>query len=161
INEAIPNAVLERELKSKIEVSDAQVAKFYSNNPAKFEQPEMVRAAHILIATKNLTTGADLTPEEKAAKKKQIEDLLKRAKGGEDFGKLARQYSEDPGSKDNNGEYPPFPRGQMVPTFEAAAFALKKGEISPVVTTEYGYHIIKLLEKLPARVVPPSEAAPT
>jgi len=77
---------------------------------------------------------------------------LKRAKSGEDFAKLARQYSEDPGSKDNGGEYT-FPRGQMMPEFEAAAFSLNTNQVSDVVTTPYGYHIIKLYEKIPAKKI--------
>ena len=158
IKEATPSAVLERELKSQINITDAQVKNFYNDNPSKFEEPESIHVAHILIQTRNPDTGEELSDEKKADKRKQIEALLKRAKSGEDFGKLAREYSEDPGSRDNGGEYT-FPRGQMVPPFEAAAFALKKGEISPVVTTDFGYHIIKQLDKKPARTVPLSEAS--
>jgi peptidyl-prolyl cis-trans isomerase C len=139
---------LAREL--NINVTDADVKKFYDDNPAKFEQPETVRAAHILLTTTDPVTHADLSDEKKAEKKKLIEDLLKRARAGEDFGKLAKQYSEDPGSKDNGGEYT-FPRGQMVQEFEAAAFSLNTNQISDVVTTQFGYHIIKLYEKIPAK----------
>jgi parvulin-like peptidyl-prolyl isomerase len=158
VGDAIPSVVLERELKEQINVTDSQIKKFYMDSPSKFEQPEMVHAAHILIGTRD-TAGLDLSGDQKKAKRKQIEDLLKRAKDGEDFGKLATQYSEDPGSKANSGEYT-FPRGQMVPEFESVAFALKKNEISGVVTTTYGFHIIKQLEKMPARVVPLAEAMP-
>ena len=79
---------------------------------------------------------------------------MKRAKAGEDFALLATQYSEDPGSKDNGGELPPFGHGEMVPQFEAAAFSMKTNTISDVVTTDYGFHIIKLLEITPAQTVP-------
>jgi len=149
-------AVLKREL--KINVTDADARKFYDDNPARFEQPEMVRASHILLATRDPATGAELSDEKKAAKHKQIEDLLKRARAGEDFAKLAKEYSEDPGSKDKGGEYK-FPRGQMVPEFEAAAFSLKTNQISDVVTTSFGYHIIKLDEKIPAQKVDYAKAA--
>ena len=81
-----------------------------------------------------------------------MEGLLKRARAGEDFAKLAKEYSEDPGSKDKGGEYK-FPRGQMVPEFEAAAFSLGTNQVSDIVTTRFGYHIIKLSEKIPARKV--------
>jgi len=141
-------AVLERELKA--EVPDEDVKKFYMDNPAKFEQPEMVRASHILLSTRDAASRAELSDDEKKAKRKQIDDLLKRARDGEDFAKLAREFSEDPGSKDKGGEYT-FPRGQMVPEFEAAAFSLKTNQVSDVVTTPFGYHIIKLSEKIPAR----------
>ena len=143
----------------KVDISDADAKKFYEDNPSKFEQPEMVRASHILISTKdpmdmnpNFSQRKDLPDSEKAAKRKQAEDLLKRARAGEDFAKLAKEYSDDPGSKDKGGEYT-FPRGQMAPEFEAAAFSLKTNEISDLVTTQFGYHIIKLSEKIPAKQV--------
>jgi len=142
--------VLKREL--NINVTDEDVKKFYDDNPSKFEQPEMVRASHILLMTKDPKTKAELSKEAKEAKHKQIDDLLKRARSGEDFAKLAREFSEDPGSKDSGGEYT-FPRGQMVPEFETAAFSLKTNQISDIVTTQYGYHIIKLSEKIPAKKV--------
>ena len=144
---ATADTVLKREL--NVNVTDTEVKKFYDDNPSKFEQPEMVRASHILLMTIDPKTKAELSKEVKAAKHKQMEDILKRARAGEDFAKLAKEYSEDPGSKDKGGEYK-FPRGQMVPEFEAAAFSLKPGQISDIVTTQYGYHIIKLSEKLPA-----------
>jgi parvulin-like peptidyl-prolyl isomerase len=81
-----------------------------------------------------------------------MEGILKRARDGEDFAKLAKENSEDPGSKDKGGEYT-FPRGQMVPEFEAAAFSLKTNQVSDIVTTQFGYHIIKLSEKIPAKKV--------
>ena len=93
-----------------------------------------------------------MTEEQKAAKRKEMEGLLKRARAGEDFAKLAKEYSEDPGSKDKGGEYT-FPRGQMVPEFEAAAFSLNTNQVSDIVTTRFGYHIIKLSEKIPAQKV--------
>jgi parvulin-like peptidyl-prolyl isomerase len=98
------------------------------------------------------STRSELSAEAKEAKRKQMEDILKRARAGEDFAKLAKDYSEDPGSKEKGGEYT-FPRGQMVPEFEAAAFSLNTNQISDIVTTKYGYHIIKLSEKIPARKV--------
>jgi peptidyl-prolyl cis-trans isomerase C len=158
VGEALPNLVLEREMKALAKVSDADVKKFYDENPDKFEQPELVKAAHILIMTKG-EEGKELTDAEKAAKKKKIEEILARAKKGEDFAKLAKENSEDPGSKDNGGEYE-FPRGQMVPEFETAAFSLKNnGDLSEVVTTQFGYHIIKLLGKTPAKTIALAEAS--
>jgi peptidyl-prolyl cis-trans isomerase C len=142
----------------KISVSDADAKKFYDDNPAYFEQPEMVRASHILLLTQDPATGQDLTADQKAAKRKQIDDLLKRARAGEDFAKLARDFSEDPGTKDNGGELK-FARGQMVSEFEAAAFALQTNQISDVVTTKYGYHIIKLSERIPAHKAAFDEAS--
>jgi parvulin-like peptidyl-prolyl isomerase len=146
--EATAESVVKRELKAN--VTDDDVKKFYDENPAKFEQPESVRAAHVLIGTRDNATGAEMTDDQKAAKKKIAEEVLKKAKAGEDFAKLAKEYSDDPGSKDKGGEYT-FPRGQMVPEFEAAAFSLNTNQVSDIVTTQFGYHIIKLYEKIPAK----------
>jgi peptidyl-prolyl cis-trans isomerase C len=148
--------VLKREL--KVNITDEDAKKFYDDNPARFEQPEMVRASHILLLTKDSKTNAELTEEQKTAKHKQMEGILKRARAGEDFAKLAKEFSEDPGSKDTGGEYK-FPRGKMMPEFEAAAFSLNTNQVSDIVTTAYGYHIIKLSEKIPAQKVEYAKAA--
>lgn len=148
-DESVAEAVLQREI--KFEVSDDDVKKFYDENPSQFEQPELVHAAHILIGTRD-KDGGEMSDEKKKVQRKLAEDLLKRAKAGEDFGKLAKDYSEDPGSKDKGGEYT-FPRGQMVPEFEAAAFSMEAGKISDIVTTQFGYHIIKTIEKKPAKKI--------
>jgi peptidyl-prolyl cis-trans isomerase C len=155
-DQAAVGAVLEREL--KINITDEDVKKFYNENPSRFEQPEQVRASHVLIGTRDQVTGAELSDEQKKAKRKQADDIRKRAAAGEDFAKLAKEFSEDPGSKDNGGEYT-FGRGKMVPEFEAAAFSLNTNQVSDVVTTQFGYHIIKLSEKLPAKVVSLAEVA--
>ncbi len=104
-------------------MTDEEVKKFYDENPTRFEEPEMVRASHILLSTMDAATRQPLADDKKAVKRKQAEDLLKRARAGEDFAKLAKEFSEDPGSRDKGGEYT-FPRGQMVPEFESAAFSL-------------------------------------
>ena len=148
--------VLKREL--KVNITDADAQKYYDENPARFEQPEMVRASHILLMTTDPKTNAELTDSQKAAKRKELEGILKRARAGEDFAALAKEYSEDPGSKDKGGEYK-FPKGQMMPEFEAAAFSLNTNQISDIVTTKYGYHIIKLSEKIPAQKVAFAKAA--
>jgi peptidyl-prolyl cis-trans isomerase C len=155
--EQLARRVLERETTNGITISDDAVKKFYDDNPARFEIPEQVRVSHILISTLEppdpLNPRAQqrpLPPETKREKEKLARDLKARADKGEDFGKLVKQYSEDPGSKDKGGEYT-FPRNRMVPEFEAAAFSLKTNQISDIVETQYGYHIIKGLEKFPAK----------
>ena len=125
------------------EATEAEAKTFYDANQKQFSSPERVRASHILIK-------ADLKDETaKAEAIKKIEDLLKRARAGEDFAELAKQYTDDTASKSKGGEYT-FPRGQMMPSFEQAAFSLEVGQISDIVETPYGYHIIKLSEKIPA-----------
>jgi peptidyl-prolyl cis-trans isomerase C len=134
--------------------SDAEAKDFYAKNPDRFKEEESIRASHILI---RVDPNADAAT--KAKKKATIDSVLKKAKAGEDFGKLAQQYSQD-GSAAQGGDLNYFPKGQMVPEFSNAAWALKPGEISSVVTTQFGYHIIKLTDRKPGRVVPFEEAQP-
>lgn len=152
VERAICEEVVERELKGKSSISDEQAKKFYDENGDQFERPEMVRASHILFSTRDAGTEREISEEKKKEKKAQIEKVLGRARKGEDFAALAKEFSEDPGSKDKGGEYT-FPRGQMMPEFEAAAFALKTNEISDIVITQFGYHIIKLNEKVPPQKI--------
>ena len=147
--EAVAKAALLREL--NFNITEAMCLDYYSNNTAAFEEAEKAHVEHILLMTMDPATRAPLTTNAVAAKRKLIDDLLKRAKGGEDFAALAKQYSDDTTTKDSGGELPPFARGQMVPEFEAAAFSLKPGQISDVVTTMYGFHLIKMLDLTPAK----------
>ncbi len=149
---AIVEEVVTREVRDQIPVTPQQVQKYYDENPKRFEQPETVRAAHILLATRDIPTNAELPPDKQKAQRDLIEALLKRARAGEDFSKLAKEFSQDPGSKERGGEYV-FPRGQMATEFEAAAFGMRPGQISDVVTTKFGFHIIKVLERNPAKKV--------
>ena len=149
--EAVAKAALKRQL--NINITDDEARDYYTKHAADFEQPELVHARHILLMTIDPATRMPLTTNTVAAKRKQIEDLRKQITGGADFAALAKQFSEDPGSKENGGELPEFSRGQMVPEFEAAAFALGTNQISDVVTTQYGYHLIKVLDKTPAKKI--------
>ena len=121
-----------------------EVKKYYDANPALFETGPRVRASHILVL---VPQGADA--KGKAALRAKTEGLLKRIKGGEDFAAIARTSSEDKGSAVQGGELPPFGKGAMVPPFEAAAFALPAGGLSEIVESQFGFHIIKVHEKLP------------
>jgi parvulin-like peptidyl-prolyl isomerase len=96
---------------------------------------------HILIMTQGKNE------QEKAAARTRIEGLLAKAKAGDDFAELAKQYTEDTGSKENGGLYEDFPRGRMVKPFEDAAFSVPVGEISGVVETQFGYHILKVVDR--------------
>jgi peptidyl-prolyl cis-trans isomerase C len=147
------NKMMEAEVANATPATDADAQDFYAKNPDKFQQPESVRASHILLMTKDKDEAA------KKAAKTKIDELLKRAKAGEDFAALAKANSED-GSASQGGDLGPFPRGRMVPEFDKVAFSLKPGEISDVVTTEFGYHIIKLTEKKEASTVPLDQVKP-
>jgi peptidyl-prolyl cis-trans isomerase D len=118
-----------------IQPSDADLHKEYTAEQDKFRQPERVMARHILIRS-------DASND--AAMKSKAEAILKLIHGGGDFAKLAKENSQDPGSADKGGDVGWMVRGQMVPEFEKAAFALKPGETSGLVKTTYGYHIIQV-----------------
>lgn len=133
---------IQEKIISKVSVSEKDLKEFYDKNKAQFKKPEMVEASHILIKPEKDT------PEAKAAAKKKAEKILERlTKGGESFEKLAEQESACPSGKSNKGSLGKFARGQMVKEFEDAAFALEPGQLSKVVETKYGYHIIKVTGK--------------
>jgi peptidyl-prolyl cis-trans isomerase C len=147
------NKLLEQEVVSKVSVKPADVSAFYEKNPDKFKQPDAVRASHILIIV-----PPEADARAKAALKARAEEALKAAKSGQDFGTLAKQYSQD-GSASRGGDLGFFPRGQMVPEFDKAAFSMQPGEISGLVQTQFGYHIIKVTERRNGGVVPFAQAA--
>jgi len=149
--EEVSQAVLQREL--KVTVTDNEVKDYYDTYSTEFEQPEMVRISHILIFTVDPVMHSALPAAQLDARSKLSQNIVKAARSGTDFAALAKQYSNDPGSKDNGGELLPFPRGQMAPEIDAAAFSLTNNEISDVITTSVGYQIIKLLEKIPSKKI--------
>ena len=146
-DEHLAKGYVQKNVISKVKVTDKDVEEYYKNNPKEFEKPETVKARHILIGFKG-----DMTEDQKKELRKKAEDVLKKAKGGDDFAQLASEYSDDPGSKTKGGELGYFPKGNMVPEFENAAFNLKPGEISNVIETPYGYHIIKVEDKKAAEM---------
>jgi peptidyl-prolyl cis-trans isomerase D len=128
--------------------TDAQLQMLYRQNQDQYRSPESVDVQQILL----MTQGKPATDE--PAVKAKAEDVLKQAKAGSDFAELAKKYSDDPGSKDKGGLYAGVVRGQMVPEFEQAAFTVKPGQISDLVKTQYGYHIVKVLKHQDARLKP-------
>lgn len=135
------DAYIEKTIVPKQTVTEADAKAFYDKNPETFTQPEQVRASHILISVDPKATDAD-----KKKARAKIDALLKQARAGIDFAKLAQESSSCPSSK-QGGDLGYFGKGQMVKPFEDTAFAMKPGEISDVVETQFGYHIIKLIEK--------------
>jgi peptidyl-prolyl cis-trans isomerase C len=138
----------------KINVTEDDAQKYYSENKTKFEMPEQVRASHILIMP---DPNADPN-EAKVKAKAKAEDLLKQVQGGADFAELAKTNSGDTYSAVKGGDLGFFGKGQMVPAFETAAFALKPGQVSDVVETQFGYHIIKLTDHKDANTMPFEQA---
>ncbi|NIS61068.1 MAG: peptidylprolyl isomerase [Proteobacteria bacterium] len=125
----------------KISVSDKESKGYYDSHPDLFKQPEQVRASHILI---KVDPGGD--ESQKIEARKKMEGIQEKAQKGEDFADLAKKFSEDPSSA-KGGDLGYFRRGQMVKPFEEKAFALKPGEVSDIVETRFGYHLIKVMEK--------------
>jgi len=135
---------VEKNLLKDVAVSDAEIHTYYLENQEQFIEPERVRARHILIQVK-----PDASDAEKEAAMKRLQGLKKEIDSGADFAALARQQSED-GSAPNGGDLGFFQRGQMVAPFEKAAFGLAPGEVSKIIETRFGFHLIKLVEKKPS-----------
>lgn len=146
--------MLDAEVATAEPATDEEVKAFYEKNPEKFKQEEALRASHILVM---VDEKADDATRKKA--RAQIDGILKRARAGEDFAELAKAHSQD-GSAAQGGDLDFFARGRMVPAFDKAAFALETGEISDVVTTEFGYHIIKATDRRAAQTVPLETVSP-
>jgi peptidyl-prolyl cis-trans isomerase D len=128
-------------LKKNTVIPDDQLRTYYTANIDQYKVPDRVHVEHILF----MTVGK--TDAEIAEIKKQAEQVLQKVKHGGDFSKLASQYSEDPGSKSKGGDLGWIVRGQTVPAFEKVAFSLPVGQVSDLVKTQYGFHIIKVLGK--------------
>ena len=132
---------VQEQVKDAPKATDKDAEEYYSKNPNDFKKPEQVRASHILVSV-----PADATEEQVGEKKKSAEAIAARVKAGEAFDKLAAELSEDPSAKQNSGDLNFFTREQMVPEFAAAAFGMKKGEISDPVKSQFGFHIIQLTD---------------
>ena len=145
-------AMLQAELGTRAAVTPEQVNDFYEKNPAAFQQGERVKASHILV---RVQANAEAAEREKALAKATA--ILADVKAGKDFAALAKEHSEDPGSGANGGDLGYFQRGQMVPPFEQAAFALPVGQTSELVISDFGFHIIKVTDKQPGRTQPLEE----
>jgi peptidyl-prolyl cis-trans isomerase C len=142
------NKMVEGEVSTQAAPSDAECREFYDKNPDKFKQDEAVRASHILF---RVDENADAATKKKAMD--QAQAVLKEARAGADFAELAKKHSAD-GSAQQGGDLNFFTKGQMVPPFDQAAFSMKPGEISDIVTTQFGYHIIKVTDRRSASTVP-------
>jgi peptidyl-prolyl cis-trans isomerase C len=138
---------IETKFVSKTVVTEAEARAFYDKNPDKFKQDETVKASHILIGV-----DAKASADDRKKAREKADKLHKELAGGADFATLAKGNSTCPSSQ-QGGDLGFFGKGQMVPAFEKAAFALKPGEISAVVETQFGYHIIKVAEKKPASTI--------
>ena len=141
---------------SQIAVPEGDLRAYYDQNKARFGREEQRRASHILF-----TVGDTGTAKDKEGARKIAEEVLKKVHANPaDFAQLAKQYSKDPGSADKGGDLGFFGRNMMVKPFEDAAFSLKEGEISNLVESDFGFHIIRVTEIKPAQIKPFEEARP-
>jgi len=147
------NKMVQTEVSTVPGASEAEAREFYDKNPDRFK-PEEVRASHILFAVKE-----DAKEGEVAQARARAEGVLKQAKTGTDFGALARKYSDD-SSKSQGGDLGFFPHGKLPPEFEQVAFSLKPGQMSDVVATQFGFHIIKVADRRVAPIMPFEQVSP-
>ena len=126
--------------RAKATVPESEVRRQYNETVEQYQTPEQIRASHILISTEG---------KDEATARKEAEDLLAKVKAGGDFAALAKAHSDDPASKANGGDLDYFGRGRMVPEFEKVAFSMEPGQVSDLVKTQFGFHIIKLVDKKP------------
>jgi peptidyl-prolyl cis-trans isomerase C len=138
---------IDKKFVQKVTVSDKETRAYYDANQAAFKQPEQAKASHILIKV-----GPQADEPQKAAARKKIEEIQQKVKKGDDFAALAKEFSEGPSSA-KGGDLGYFRKGQMMKPFEEAAFALKPGEVSDIVETSFGYHLIKLVGKKPESTI--------
>jgi parvulin-like peptidyl-prolyl isomerase len=125
----------------KVVVTPEEVNQYYAAHKSEFNHPDLIRTSHILIMV-----SESATPEQDKLALQRAQMILARVKKGEDFAKLAKEYSMDP-TASNGGDVGLTPKGSLAPEYEEAAFALPAGGISGVVRTQFGYHIIKVIEK--------------
>ena len=142
------NAMLEKEYETLVDPTDADVRGFYDGNKPRFHEEASVRASHILI---RLEQNADVATRAKA--RAQLEGIQAQIKKGADFADLARQSSQDPGSAASGGDLGFVARGQMVPAFEEAVFTTNVGQVSGIIETPFGFHLVKIAATKPARDV--------
>jgi len=139
--------LVEKKISKSIKISDKEARAFYDSKPEFFKKPEQVRASHILVKV-----DANAKEKDVKAARKKIEGIQKRLKKGEDFAKLAKETSQCPSSA-KGGDLGFFKHGQMVKPFEDAAFSMKTGQVSDIIRTRFGFHIIKVTGKKPATTV--------
>jgi peptidyl-prolyl cis-trans isomerase C len=146
--------LLDANVRQKITVTDEESKKYYNSNLNLFKHPEQVKASQIWIKV-----PPDANESKKIQARKKIEMVQKKIRKGEDFGQLAKAYSEGPNAR-REGELGYFRRGQMAKPIEDAAFALNIGEVSGIVETRFGYHLIKVTDKKPGGITPYKEVRP-
>ena len=141
--------LMSQEVRSKIQVGEREIQEYYQANQAKYGEEEFFRAKHIF-----LKIGKDATEKEITKVKATASEILQQARSGSDFAELAKQYSDDPAAKKDGGDLGTFKKGDMIPEIENAVTGMKPGEISELVKTTAGFHIIKLEDRTKGKAKP-------
>lgn len=149
---AICEEVLDRELRPRLGITPEKVRAQYDGNPGNFRQPERIRLQQVVFSLRS-PAGVELSEADRAEKKALAGRLVERLRKGEDFAALARDFSDDPAGRERGGEYV-FPVGRMVPEFEIAVSGLTTNQVSDVIVTPFGFHVVKVLERLPGEQIP-------
>jgi peptidyl-prolyl cis-trans isomerase C len=147
--------LVSQEIAGDLAVTPEQITAFYQENPDEFRVGAQVRARHILIGVPEAGTA-----ETRAASRARAEEVLADLQAGGDFEALAREHSDDPGSAVAGGDLGYFGQGDMVPTFDEAAFSLAPGETSGLVESQFGFHIIRVVDRQAARMLPLDDVRP-
>jgi len=155
IDRILSDYYLREQVYSKIKITDAEIKEYMDKNPDSFQAPEAVRVQHILIRL-----GREVKPDEVEAKQKKAEEILAKAKAGEDFNELVKTFSEDKSSQNKNGELGYLAKGRYGKEFDERVFNLKPGEISPAIRTARGFQIFRVQERRPAGERSLSEVRP-
>lgn len=145
---------IEKQFIEKAVISEEETKSFYDENKSNFKQSDKVKASHILIKVEE-----NASKSEKEAKRQKLEKIRDQIKDGADFAELAKKFSEGP-SNVRGGDLGYFERGQMVKPFEAAAFSMMPGDVSDIVETQFGYHLIKVVDKQYATTLEYSQVKP-
>lgn len=149
---AICEEVLDRELRPLLGVSPEKVRAYYDERTREFRLPDRIRLVQVVLSTRH-PSGAEMSDADKAEKRLLADRLLARVRQGEDLGKLAREYSDDPTGRDRDGEYV-LPVSRLVPELELVVRSIPTNQVSDVVVTPYGLHLVKVLERLPGDRLP-------
>jgi len=152
VNNMLSMEYLDKVVAQRVQVTEEDLRKHYEENVKSYQLPERARVRQILLKVERTAPEAEV-----AAVKARAGKLLAQAKAGGDFAALASEHSEDEASKRKGGEVGPFARGSLAPEFEEAAFSLKPGEVSGIVETDAGFHILKVEERLEPSVQPYDE----
>ena len=147
LNDVVAQEYLKKVVLKDVTVTEEEMKKYYQANEKTYTYPAQAKVRHILVKV-----APNAAPEEKKKAREKAEALLKRIKDGEDFAKLAGEFSEDPASQKKGGDLGYFSKGRMVKPFEEAAFSLKAGQVSDIVETQFGFHIIKGEDVKEARI---------